>query len=73
MCVILVLECLYSVINFLIGIESCSVDTQGHLVIGQRMSGNWAGCPEIGHGPGNIVINAKFHKHLQSMYSSLLV
>ena len=45
-----VLECLYSVMKFFVGIESRSVCTQGHLVTGQGVSGNWARCWVTGHG-----------------------
>ena len=50
MCVIIVLEYLYSVMKFFVGIESHSVCTQGHPVTGQGVSGNWARCLVTGHG-----------------------
>ena len=48
--VIIVLECLYSVMKFFVCIESHSVCTQGHLVTGQGVSANQARCLVTGHG-----------------------
>ena len=57
MYVIIVLECLYSVMKFFVGIESHSVCTQGCLVTRQGVSSNWARCLVTGHDCWDLKLN----------------
>ena len=60
MYVIIVLEHLYFVTKFFVGIQSYSVCTQGHLVTGQGVFSNWARCLVTRHGCWDLKLLIKY-------------